>query len=186
MLDSMGHPAGSRTRPSAEDLTQRLVEDGLKLLNPFMKRALASPMHFLFSRWFVLLSFTGRKSGRSISTPVSFFATGNGIVVTTKRPWWRNLEATGAVDTTVAGRRAGMSVQVVRGEDAVAKALRGAPGWFLFFAALDDGRLGRADETALRRSAREGRIVLRLGSRDAGAPTHRAASEGTAQSPAES
>jgi hypothetical protein len=157
-MTEASEPRGS----SLERVIERLVLSFLGLLNPVMKRVLASPLHLLFSRWFVLLSFTGHKSGRRIRTPVSYFRRDGTLLLTTKRPWWRNLEAAGRVEATVAGSRANRSVEVIRGEDPVARALAGAPGWFLFLAALDDGRLGRADEASLRRSARHGRVVLRL------------------------
>jgi hypothetical protein len=159
--------SGSRpddSRSVFERIAERVVMGFLSLINPFMKHALASPFHWLFSRWFALLSFTGHKSGRRISTPASYVRRAGTLVLTTKRPWWRSLEAVGRVGATVAGRRSVWSVEVVRGEDAVAQALAATPGWFLVLAALDDGRLGRPDEASLRRSARQGRVVLRLGS----------------------
>jgi hypothetical protein len=158
------------SRSMLERITERLVMAFLSLINPFMKRTLASPLHFLFSRWFVLLSFTGHKSGRRISTPVSYFRRDGTLVLTTKRPWWRNLEATGRVDATVAGSRANRSVELIRGEEAVAEDLTGAPGWFLFLATLGDGRLGRPEAASLGRSARRGRVVLRLGPEDVSSP----------------
>jgi hypothetical protein len=161
MTDGEG-PA--ETDPSSfEHALERLVMAFLRVLNPVMKRVLASPFHGLFSRWFALLSFTGHKSGRRISTPASYIRREGTLLLTTKRPWWRSLEAAGRVETTVAGRRANRSVEVVTGEKAVAEALAGAPGWFLFLATLGDGRLGRPDPARLRRSSRKDRVVLRLG-----------------------
>jgi hypothetical protein len=186
-----GHGSGGTLRPMTgtrpedsrsvfEQIAERVVMGFLSRINPFMKRALASPFHWLFSRWFALLSFTGHKSGRRISTPASYFRRDDTLILTTKRPWWRSLEAAGMVEATVAGRRANRSVEIVKGEKAVAEALRGAPGWFLLLAALDDGRLGQPDEASRRRSARQGRVVLRLGS-----PTN-ARSGGTRGAPTES
>jgi hypothetical protein len=149
---------------------ERLVMGFLRLINPFMKRALASPFHWLFSRWFALLSFKGHKSGRVISTPASYYRREDTLILTTKRPWWRSLEAAGRVEATVAGRRAIWSIEVVTGENAVAAALAGAPGWFLFLATLGDGRLGRPDPGSLRPSSRLGRVVLRLGPPEARLP----------------
>jgi deazaflavin-dependent oxidoreductase (nitroreductase family) len=163
-----------------------LVFAFLRLINPLMKRALASPFHVVFSHWFLLLSFTGRKSGRPISTPVSYVGKGETLTLTTKNPWWRNLEAAGAVETTVRGRRAQRSVEVVRGEDAVVEALADAPGWFLFLAALGDGRAGRPNAEDFRRSAREGRVVLHLGTAGGREATREPRVTGTRGSPSES
>jgi F420H(2)-dependent quinone reductase len=169
-----------------ERAIERLVFAFLRLINPLMKRALASPFHVMFSHWFLLLSFTGRKSGRPISTPVSYFGKGETLTLTTKNPWWRNLEAAGAVETTVRGRRAQRSVEVVRGEDAVVEALADAPGWFLFLAALGDGRAGRPNAEDFRRSAREGRVVLHLGTAGGREATREPRVKGTRGSPSES
>jgi hypothetical protein len=166
MTDADGRTQHSRLEPALE----RLVMGFLRLLNPVMKRVLASPFHWLFSRWFALLSFTGHKSGRKTSTPASYFRRDGTLVLTTKRPWWRSLEAAGRVEATVAGRRAIWSVGIVSGENAVAEALAGAPAWFLFLATLGDGRLGPPDPASLRPSSRMGRVVLRLGPSEARLP----------------
>ena len=44
-----------------------------KLLNPPVKRLLRSGLHGLMSKNTLLLEFTGRKSGRALSTPISYY-----------------------------------------------------------------------------------------------------------------
>ena len=44
-----------------------------KLLNPPVKRLLRSGLHGLTSKNTLLLEFTGRKSGRALSTPISYY-----------------------------------------------------------------------------------------------------------------
>jgi deazaflavin-dependent oxidoreductase (nitroreductase family) len=61
--------------------------------NPFMIRLLRSPFHALISKNILLLTVTGRKSGREISTPVNYLRDGKILWVASDRGrnWWRNL-----------------------------------------------------------------------------------------------
>lgn len=61
----------------------------LAFLNPIVKALLASPLHWPLSRWFLLLSWKGAKTGQARSTPVSYVADRTGIVVTTADRWPR-------------------------------------------------------------------------------------------------
>jgi hypothetical protein len=146
---------------SGRTIWQRLVVGFFRLINPLMTRCLASRFHGLFSRWFVLLSFTGRKSGKQIVTPASYFERDGTLVLTTKRPWWRNLEA-GRADLRLKGRALSAVTEVVRDEREVAERLLAAPRWFRVLTSLDEGRPGGMDRAALRDSAREGRVVVHV------------------------
>ena len=42
------------------------------LFNPFMKTVLRSPLHGMISRRLLLITFTGRKSGKVFTTPISY------------------------------------------------------------------------------------------------------------------
>ena len=70
----------------------------LRAWNPFMKVILRSPLHWPLSRWFAVLSWTGRKSGRRYSTPVSYVLNDSAAYVTTGDRWWHNVEGGGPVD----------------------------------------------------------------------------------------
>ena len=59
--------------------------------NPFMKRILTSPIHWPLSRWFMVIEWTGRKSGKRYATPVAYLTPDRQIWVTTGDRWWRNL-----------------------------------------------------------------------------------------------
>ena len=60
-----------------------------RFLNPIMRLLLASPLHWPLSKWFLLLSWTGSKTGRARSTPVSYVSDATGIMVTTGDRWPR-------------------------------------------------------------------------------------------------
>jgi deazaflavin-dependent oxidoreductase (nitroreductase family) len=59
--------------------------------NPIMKRILTSPLHWPLSRWFALIEWTGRKSGKRYSTPVAYLARDSETWITTGDRWWHNL-----------------------------------------------------------------------------------------------
>ena len=76
-----------------------------RLINPPVKRLLRSPLHGLMSRNTLLLEFTGRKSGRALSTPISYRQDGGAAHCFTNRSfgWWRNLSDGQEVQLTVRG-----------------------------------------------------------------------------------
>ena len=60
----------------------------------FMTWMLRSPFH-IFMGGVLLITVTGRKSGRAISTPVNYARDGDTLLVTSKtdRTWWKNVRA---------------------------------------------------------------------------------------------
>lgn len=63
--------------------------------NPVLRRTLASPLHWPFSRWFCLLSYEGVVSGDRFTTPVGYSRTGDVVHVVTIRErsnWWKNFD----------------------------------------------------------------------------------------------
>src|SRR5512135_1979991 len=63
------------------------------IANQFMKFMLRSRMHGLVSSSILLISFTGRKSGKTYSTPVSYSQTGDQVTIFTHAAWWKNLRS---------------------------------------------------------------------------------------------
>jgi len=84
-----------------------------RLINPPVKRLLRSPFHGLMSRNTLLLEFTGRKSGRALSTPVTYRLDDQTAPPTahcfTSRSfgWWQNLTTGEKVHLTIRGQRWG-------------------------------------------------------------------------------
>ena len=76
----------------------------LRLWNPVMRRILESPIHWPWSGWFAVLTWTGRRSGRAYSTPIAYVREGSTVWVTTGDRWWRNLVDGAPVRIRVAGR----------------------------------------------------------------------------------
>lgn len=55
-----------------------------KIYNPLMKWVLRSPLHGMVSKNFMLITFTGRRSGKVYTTPVNYVREGDGITVFSK------------------------------------------------------------------------------------------------------
>ncbi|MEM8530670.1 MAG: nitroreductase/quinone reductase family protein [Chloroflexota bacterium] len=77
------------------------------LLNPLMRGILRSPLHGLQSSQTLILTFTGRKSGKQYSTPLSYTRHGNLLRCFTshENKWWRNLQRDTPVSLIYKGRR---------------------------------------------------------------------------------
>ncbi len=64
-----------------------------KLLNPMISTVLRYPLHGMLSRSIMLITMTGRKSGKTITTPVRYVRRGDMILCFTVKDirWWHNL-----------------------------------------------------------------------------------------------
>src|SRR5438309_6800539 len=96
----MSSPTRRWRRMQLSRVLQRLV----RYFNPVTRFLLATPLHSLMSGQLMLLSFTGRKTGRSYTTPVSYVRVGDSLLVPGGGAWWRNLD--GAWQTQVCVRGA--------------------------------------------------------------------------------
>ena len=74
------------------------------LVNQTMKFFLRSPMHGLVSQTVLLVTFTGRKSGKTYTTPVSYTQSGEQVTVFTHATWWKNLLNNALVSLRIRGR----------------------------------------------------------------------------------
>jgi deazaflavin-dependent oxidoreductase (nitroreductase family) len=76
-------------------------------LNPLVVAVLRSPLHFLLSSALVLLTVTGRRSGRHYAIPVGYQRDGEELVVMVsvakKKQWWRNYYEPAPVSVRVRG-----------------------------------------------------------------------------------
>lgn len=85
----------------------KLTRKCFAVINPLVEFALKTPLHFVFSDSIMLLTFTGRRSGRAYTTPVRYIRS-NCVIrcFTSKRTrWWRNLSGSAKVTLIVAGER---------------------------------------------------------------------------------
>jgi deazaflavin-dependent oxidoreductase (nitroreductase family) len=61
--------------------------------NDFMAWVLRSPFHGMLSNGMMLITVTGRKTGKKYTTPVGFYREGDMLWILTSRDrtWWKNL-----------------------------------------------------------------------------------------------
>ena len=88
--------------------------------NSLMRWALTTPgLQSMVGQGVALLSFTGRKTGKSYSIPVSYYREDDMVTVITKRVrnWWRNFETPAKVGVRLAGQTYAGKAQVESGDE---------------------------------------------------------------------
>lgn len=93
-------PSGSSHEPRKPPIPKFVY----KILNPTISVLLRSPLHGLLDRHLTTITFTGRKSGRRISTPVGYSREGNTLTMLVQGPWWKNLRGGAPVTVRLEGR----------------------------------------------------------------------------------
>jgi deazaflavin-dependent oxidoreductase (nitroreductase family) len=73
------------------------------VMNGIMKFILRSPLHGMVSDTIMIITFTGRKSGKTYSTPVTYIQQGSTITCFTRAPWWKNFKEEPQVKLRVRG-----------------------------------------------------------------------------------
>jgi hypothetical protein len=124
----------------------RLPEPLFLLINPVMRALLRSPLHFVQSKSVMLITFTGKKSGRSFTTPVRYVRVGDTVRCFTspQNLWWRNLRGGATVSLRIAGvNRPYFAAPIENDPAAVREALRHYLGLFPQDAAYHEIRLNR-------------------------------------------
>ncbi len=78
-------------------------------LNPLISVILRSPLHWLLSPGVMLITVTGRRSGRRYTIPVGYQRDGGVLTVMVsearKKQWWRNYREPGPVELRLRGRK---------------------------------------------------------------------------------
>jgi hypothetical protein len=80
----------------------------LRLANPFVRSVLRSPAHRMLSGSLMVLTYTGRRSGRRFAIPVMYALRDDDVVALASSPeakqWWRTFETGAPATLRVAGR----------------------------------------------------------------------------------
>ncbi len=117
-----------------------------------MKLMLRSPAHGMVSKTVLLITFTGRKSGKTYTTPVDYSQDGDLVYIFTHANWWKNLRNGAPVTLRIRGREIqGLAEPVAEDKGAVAAGLmahlRKVPSDARYYGVtFDDHRNPRADE----------------------------------------
>jgi deazaflavin-dependent oxidoreductase (nitroreductase family) len=93
-------------------------------VNQTLKLLLRSPAHGMISKSILLITFTGRKSGKSYTTPVSYSIHGDQVYIFTHATWWKNLLGGAPVTLRIQGQELpGLAEPVAADKEAVAAGL---------------------------------------------------------------
>lgn len=91
------------------------------IVNRTMKFMLRSPMHGMVSKTVLLITFTGCKSGKTYTTPVSYSQDGDRVHIFTHATWWKNLCGGAPVTLHLRGREVrGLAEPVAEDKQAIA------------------------------------------------------------------
>lgn len=90
-----------------------------RIANPFVSLILRSPLHGMLSRSLLLMTVTGRRSGRPLTFPVQYVRRGDDLLVVSRanRRWWRNLEGGAPVTVLLRGKTREGIAEVQPGHD---------------------------------------------------------------------
>ena len=120
-------PIGSENKRKSMNETQtrvhhpkppRLVQP---LINSLVRTILRSPWHGMMSPRLLLLTFTGRKSGKAFTTPIRYVQEGETLRlrVLVEYPWWKNLVGEATVRVLLRGKMCTGVVEVLPEEGGV-------------------------------------------------------------------
>lgn len=121
-------------------------------INKAMKFVLRSPIHGVVSKSILLISFTGRKSGKTYTTPVSYSQENGQVTIFTHADWWKNLRGEAPVTLYIQRRELqGIAKPVAKDKSAIAaglvKHLRKVPSDARYYSVtFDEHNNPRADE----------------------------------------
>ncbi len=122
------------------------------IVNQAMKLVLRSPVHGMVSKSILLITFTGRKSGKTYTTPVSYSQNDGQVTIFTHATWWKNLRSGAPVTLRIRGQELqGLAEPVAEDNQAVAAGLmahlRKVPSDARFYGVtFDDHKNPRAEE----------------------------------------
>lgn len=94
------------------------------IVNQVMKFVLRTPVHGMVSKTVLLITFAGRKSGKTYSTPVSYSQEGEQVTIFTHAEWWKNLRTGVPVRLRIQGHeRQGLAEPIARDKQAISAGL---------------------------------------------------------------
>jgi hypothetical protein len=86
----------------------------LRLVNPLLNALLRTPLAGPFGKQLMVLSFTGRKSGRQFTIPVSAHVIDNDLYALTGAPWKQNFRGGAPARVVYNGKTSTMHGELIR------------------------------------------------------------------------
>ena len=134
--------------------------------NVIMQWLLRSPLHGLLSKNTLLLTYTGRRSGKGYSVPVNYVREEDDvwIVSRSERVWWRNFRQSAPVTVRLQGKKRSGYAQTMTAPEDVAAGLqiyfRNMPQSAQYFnVRRDDDRNFRHEDVL---QATQDRVIVRV------------------------
>jgi deazaflavin-dependent oxidoreductase (nitroreductase family) len=108
--------------PNSPDMRFKMAE---RFGNRFMKFMINSPIGGLMGKSMAVITVTGRKSGKPISTPINVVKEESTyyVISSRNRTWWRNLRGGAEASLRVAGKNHTVTGQVVESNEEVISGL---------------------------------------------------------------
>ena len=138
----------------------------LRTINPFVSMMLRSPLHQILSGQVLLLTFTGRKTGKLFTIPVGYTREGDTLALFSSKSWYKNLRGGHPIVVHLQGRGRTGRAEVIEEREAVVEAAERLVAKYglketgrRIGLALDISPSPTTDELA---AAMEGRVVIRI------------------------
>jgi len=154
-------PGETRKAPSQSPWTLRIV----RVANALPKLILRSPLHGLMSKQVLLLTYTGHKSGKRYTVPITYVKVDDTLLLVTDRPWWKNLRGGAQVQVWLRGRKREARTEVVTDEATISELYRSmlsehpTQGWFM---GIKPGPDGWPNADDLHRAVERGIAVIKV------------------------
>ena len=145
-------------------MLSRVLQALARWSNPVTRWMLAGPLHVVMSRRLLLVAFTGRKTGRSYMTPVSYVLDGERLLVPGGGAWWKNLRGA-PVRVRLRGAWRSVTPEVIREPQAVSETLgrmMAANPALSVFTGIRRGADGLPAAASVERARRRGFVVIQL------------------------
>jgi deazaflavin-dependent oxidoreductase (nitroreductase family) len=142
----------------------------VRMMNPFVRPLLRSPLHGMMSGRLILLTYTGRQSGKQYSHPVGYAQVDeNTLMVGTQNRWWHNVRGGGQVKVRLRGVDRQAHAEPITDLEGVIEGFRqiatASPAWAKTLANSNKFELG-PDGQAIRddlvRAHQRGFVVVRM------------------------
>ena len=97
----------------------------MKFYNAIVRWLLRSPLHGLLSKSTMLITVSGRRSGKLYTVPVNYVREGGTLTVSSlrDRTWWKNVRGGATVAVRVQGQGLTGTADVLEDDEAVAAGL---------------------------------------------------------------
>jgi len=101
-----------------------------RAVNRLIRPLLASPLHGILSKRLMLLTYTGRKTGRHITIPIGYFEgePGTVLAMSSTTTWVANLRTGPTVRLRIRGRDHDAVPTVIQDTETFARFVEGSPG----------------------------------------------------------